>query len=507
MRFLRRKLAVTAALCAACTAQSAVAPPPEAPVLHLPFDGSFEPLAGADLGRPKPFGAPAFVPGRHGEAVSLTGAAHLIVKLPDAVQQGDFTIAFWLKPLWHYADKVPHPILNIPVDPKLRDERGWAPGEFVFSKGWSYAIAPNHVYGTTYSLERHATAAMAMLLEDLGLQYDFIHAEQVARGELEKRGVKALVLAGQRGMTQAAARAVRRFAAQGGAVLADIPPARSDGLRDYDAPPLQDLFAAPGSLRGGPLPNSAADAAQWGSHRQAFDKGATLLFGGHPADYCRRRMTPEGALLRGVVSDFLAAHGVSPAVAVRPLDGAFQPATVVTYHDGNALYVGMQREYAVADPAPRDFEVAAPAEAHVYDVVNGKYLGRTGRPRLRLETARGNLLAFLPYRATAVRLEGLPESCTQGEQLRLRLVLTADGARPHRGVFRLEMTSPDGKRVRPLCRKLRWSAGVAETPVRIAFNDPVGPWAVSVADVATGTATRRRLDVRSRPAAHTGEPR
>lgn len=116
-------------------------------VLHLPFDGTAEPAVGKQLGTPKVVGQPTYVEGKHGQAICLTDGVHLVVPLPPAIKQGEFTIAFWMKPLWHAQDDMPHPILDIPATPESYDQVGWAPRQLLISKGWSETIAPNHFYG------------------------------------------------------------------------------------------------------------------------------------------------------------------------------------------------------------------------------------------------------------------------------------------------------------------------------------------------------------------------
>ena len=155
----------------------------------------------------------------------------------------------------------------------------------------------------------------------------------------------------------------------------------------------------------------------------------------------------------------------------------------------------MQRDYKVADPSPREYEIVGPGQAHVYDVRAGRYLGRSDRVRLRLEAARGAMLAFLPYKVKGIQLSGVRAGVRQGEPVTLRVELLTETGRPGRGVFRIETVAPNGKPVAPLTRKVRWAGGVADIGLRIAFNDPVGRWTVRVKDVATGAAARAQFEV------------
>jgi hypothetical protein len=251
-----------------------------------------------------------------------------------------------------------------------------------------------------------------------------------------------------------------------------------------------------GRMKGGMPPASAEDLRDWNTHEKSVGQGRTLLFGECPSTYRKDQWQPRGQFLRQAVADFLAQCGVHAAAAVQVAAGAFEPLDLVTYHDGDALYAVVQRHYAVSDPAPRDFDIInLSGKAHVYDVRQGKYLGESDRARLTMEAARGGMVVFLPYRAKALEVEGLPQTGQLGVSLHLRLRLLTEGGPPGHGVFRLETLNPAGETVPPLCRKVRWTGGAAEVTLPLAHNDPVGTWTVRVTDVATGVMAERTLTV------------
>jgi hypothetical protein len=243
-------------------------------------------------------------------------------------------------------------------------------------------------------------------------------------------------------------------------------------------------------------PGSAEELKDWNTHEKSVGQGRTLLFGDCPSTYRRDQWNPRGQFLRQAVADFLAKCGVKASASVRVADGAFEPLDLVTYHDGDALYAVVQRHYALPDPAPRDFDIVSHSgPAHVYDVRRGQYLGESDRARLRMEAARGGLVAFLPYQAKSVEVEGLPPTCNQGAPLPLRLRLLTEGGPPGHGVFRLETLNPSGDHAAPLCRKIRWTGGWADITLPLAYNDPVGQWTVRVTDIATGVTAERTFAV------------
>ena len=341
----------------------------------------------------------------------------------------------------------------------------------------------------------HGAMVTANLLEDLGIQHDWIHGDQIATGELTKRKLKVLFLPGQFHMSPEVAKAIRAYVNAGGALVADVLPADADGLKRYKKRPLDDLFVAAKAIKGAMPPTSEDDVKAWPSRVNTVGKGKTLLYGAYPTTYNRDRMRPRGRLMRAAVGHFLTACGVRPAATVNPTDGSFQPRIVVTYHDGDALYVATQREYTVADMSPREFEFAAPAKAHAYDVRAGKYLGHTDRAKLTIEVSRGALVAFLPYRVKSIRLVGLQKAYRAGEAVHITPTLVCEGGSPGHGVFRVEVTGPGGARVRALSSKTRWAGGLAHVVLPIAYNDPAGTWTVRVTDVATGVTAERTVAV------------
>jgi len=112
-------------------------------VLHLPFDGNLKPAVGVVDEPAVATPEATFVEGRHGQAVELKGKSNILLHLPQVVTGGEYTIAFWLKPLWHPADDLPHPVFEVPSAPEGYDKIGWSASQILFSKGWSESISPN----------------------------------------------------------------------------------------------------------------------------------------------------------------------------------------------------------------------------------------------------------------------------------------------------------------------------------------------------------------------------
>ncbi len=335
------------------------------------------------------------------------------------------------------------------------------------------------------SPQYYAMKCFSTLLYDLELPFDYISPEQIQSGILTGREKTALILAGQAVMEPETAKAVKKFIVNGGIVISDCIPAISDGINRYPNPLLNELFAEV-TKTGNCLPENDKDLALWKDKEKKIRKGTTCLLGKCLSDYIENRFKNRGSFLRKGVKDFLASHGINPVFKVVSKNGKFIPVTVVGYNDSGNNYVAMQRDYRTLDQEPRLFKVTGPKKAHVYDTRHGKYMGFAKSVDIELKPAVGAMLAFLNCEVTGIEIEGLPESCPQGECLNLGLRLRTSDSPPAEGVFVVNLTDPNDKEVYALNKQLKYSGGVAEIKLPLAFNDPVGKWTLEVTDVTTG---------------------
>ena len=305
-----------------------------------------------------------------------------------------------------------------------------------------------------------ATKQMYFLLNDAGVQFDYIGAEDVATGALSSNEVKLLVIAGQSIVDKKAADAILRFVAEGGAALGDICPEA-----------LSKLTTEPG-------------------------KGQVKFLGKRLDWYMRGRFGQEGADARAAVQAFTMERKLNPACSLRPVDGVFRPVAKVDYVDGASRCSLILRDYRAKDLSSADFEFSGYGKSHVYDSRAGKYLGQADKAVKSLEPARGALLAYLPCKVTGLRIEGIRTECRFGDELPLRLSLDIEGPAPGIGMFRIDVAGPDGVLVPALCRNVRSLGGVAKVPVRMAFNDQPGQWTVTVRDVATGVVGKATFNLK-----------
>ena len=302
----------------------------------------------------------------------------------------------------------------------------------------------------------------ANLLEDMGLQYDFISTEELTKGVLAGRAYQALILPCAQALSAAEKRTITDFVRSGGLLIADVRP----GVMDEHCKPVTDtkwdkLFGiertamvpkAPtrkgvvdlnGSIRtekireelGGILvdaavvPKGAKALGECGGAPALLvneqGKGLVVLFNfapprnwweidiewygrvGHRED---RRKAALGNVLRAV----LRAGGVEPWFQITGKADRGGPVFLgeaVLYRSGEARYLCLLK-----DPTPPIFnpdeqsdtvEIVLPGKFNVYeyDVPAAKSLGSTATISRTLRAGEAAVYALLPYEVVSVQVD------------------------------------------------------------------------------------------------------
>jgi len=228
-------------------------------------------------------------------------------------------------------------------------------------------------YESVHSRITRVRSSWCRLLEDLGLQYDFVSTQQILDGTLAKRGYKALILPESLAIGDAEAAKITDFARGGSAVIADFLPGvfdehgkrRAVGVLDdffeVHRPPKGTINQPERSLvtgtdeavRGVPaeewLTASKSNMAPMLLHRAARRQAYYLNVS--PIEYARLRLEGKGGELRKAIGDLLAQAGAKPAVRVSIADGPPIGCEVITYHSNGKRYVAIMRnpEYNVSE--------------------------------------------------------------------------------------------------------------------------------------------------------------
>jgi hypothetical protein len=370
------------------------------------------------------------------------------------------------------------------------------------------AIHANTFYKRPITAEKEFHG-ITRLLNDLGLQYDYVSYAQLADGSFAKAGCRLLVLPMTEAMTAQEATAVRAFQAKSGALLADIPPAIEDAHgRPCDKPPLASLFGAQPS--GNELAFTRAEGPEIvpgeGRHATVFTCNGVeppasprvFLANADWARYSALRNSPAGTELRQTYLDILARLGIVPTVRVLTLSG--EPMAHVEacrFLKGDAQFVTlMPEDYNVKEEHTLPVRLRLP-EAHVYDMRQGRYLGKRTDLGLELRTCDPKLFALLPYTVSGIALDAPKLSRTPlGRELRCTGRVSAENAQVgDNHVVRVDLKSPTGEILLPYRQKVWTKAGAFAFRAILPRNAASGTWTLEATDIISGLQTQAWVEV------------
>lgn len=377
-----------------------------------------------------------------------------------------------------------------------------------------------------------ARDAWVKLINDAGLQYDFVAAPQVAEGLLDGGGYKVVVLPHTLALSKAEADALRRFVARGGTLLATRPPGERDELCRLQSPGLlDDLFGfkrsgtkqavepklslkqAYAGLPAGTevrLPAAVSDLATDAATALATAgaqavpallrgaAGRAVLLNVDLSDFESERQfhSPTESQFKTIVAALLADAGVRPKVRITTDSGKPPLIEVVRYELDGVEYLGLLNNDRRALVATVDLG----ARKRVYDVRGGAALGEMDKLTVPFDSAGARLYALaaapLPPPLVTAPATVAREVSADGVQRGGELTLTLSHARGPRQLFRVDLADAAGRARREL-RQTVWVAGEpVRTVVPLSLTDPVGDWTVTVTDVASGQQASAKVAVK-----------
>jgi hypothetical protein len=324
------------------------------------------------------------------------------------------------------------------------------------------------------------------IVEDQGLQYNFVSYGQVEHGELLRRGYKVLVLPRSTALSAAEAAEIRNFVAQGGTLIADGEPGAFDEhSRRLAKPQLADVLDAGAFGRG-----------------KAIRLNATLL------NYHQDRLVGKEGPAHRMLGEHLAAASVKPQFAVTGASG--QPVVGVethTFRNGGVWIVALMTnpQLRVDELGPPEFKsndrfakpiavkLALPGQRFVYDVRAAKAMGRLGGVQLTLDPYEPAILAIAESPVPELEVSA-PGRVKRGDTGTLGVTFArATAAANH--VLHIDVVNPSGQIVRYYSGNVLAPEGRAARLIPIAVNDPVGRWEVRVKDLLSAQTKTSSFEV------------
>jgi hypothetical protein len=313
------------------------------------------------------------------------------------------------------------------------------------------------------------------MIEDLGLQYNFVAYGQIEQGELIKRGYRVLVLPRSSALSAAEAREIKAFADEGGTVIADGRP----GTFDEHSRKLEQPFSI-----------------------------ETKTVEGDTLNYHQNRLIAKEGPVRDALGRLLAAAGVHPEFTVTDETGA-HPTGVEThlFRNGGVTIISLLTnpqlrvdelgppEFKSNDrfAKPRTLKLALPEPMYLYDVRGAKALGKQKDVTLTLAPYEPAIFAASPAPFADLEVSA-PGRAHPGENVPIGIRFARRSpAATH--VFHLDVIDPAGATVDYYSGNLIASEGRAAKLLPLAFNDARGHWTLRVKDLMSGQTKAATIDV------------
>ena len=397
--------------------------------------------------------------------------------------------------------------------------------------------------------------AWVNILEDCGYQYNFVATPQIEEGELSK--YRVLILPYSIDLSDKEAEEIRKFAKNGGTVIADfqtgvmnLPPDAPGVIDDvfgierrnthhrrfftchefkrakdfdlFDTPDSgaefqldgfsfaeEGIRIAPGSRAAYYHDFSPALSAIIASN---FGTGKGIYLNTCMADYAAVRKN-GGHDMRSLIKSIMTYAGVQrfctlsdPATGA-PIEAGHE---TVYYSAAGAKFVAILRDMEETRAMSHDglivggsadtgenveqLRIHIAEKAHIYDMRTGQYLGETDVVDTTLNAGDAKLLAILPEKLDSVKCT-VPAKVKRGDRFTIDIATAnVGGTTPEFSVFAVEVTAPCGTRAWEKCENVT-GKGKAALIRKMFYNAQPGIWKVRARDVATGTEATAEFTV------------
>ena len=332
------------------------------------------------------------------------------------------------------------------------------------------------------------------LIEDEGLQYNFVSYGQVEDGELVKRPYKVLILPRSSSLSASEAESIHDFTARGGTLIADGRPGVFDEHgRRLAKGQLDELF-------------DISDAGPYTTH--SYGAGKAIYLNRAVLDYHQLRLVRKETAIHEMFAGILRQAGVRPEIAVT--DSAGKPPVGVevhTFHNGGVTILALMSnpDLRVDELGPPNFRsnerfakpapvhVALPFDAYVYDMRARAALGRKRDIDITVQPYEPVILSICPAALPRIRVTAAARAARGTD---LRITIASEGSSvASRHAMHVDIIDPSGNAVEYYSGNLIASRGNAGRLVPLAMNDPAGRWTIKVHDLLSGQEVSGSFEV------------
>ncbi len=331
------------------------------------------------------------------------------------------------------------------------------------------------------------------LIEDEGLQPNFVSYDQVEQGNLLKGGYHVLVLPESSSLSKVEATAIREFVAQGGVAIADgVPGTYDEHSRKLPASPLADLFSGPNTEKINVHP---------------YGRGKAILLNVDIISYLQNRLDGKEGDVHQLIEQLLRSNDVRPEFSVEDAKGhSMVGIDAHVYANGGVRIIALQSnpQLRVNELGPADFrsnerftkpttvQLHLPNAMYLYDTMASKELGFKKEITLTVGPYDPTILVASDTPLPQMQVSA-PEQAQRGTIA--NIAIHAAGSQADLDIFHVEMVDPKGNRHVFYSGNViaRQGAGVKSIP--FAVNDTPGKWTIAVRDVMSGQSVQQTVNL------------
>ncbi len=310
------------------------------------------------------------------------------------------------------------------------------------------------IKGSPYRDYFYSREAVHSMLEELLFQYDFVAPEQIAEGNLDS--YKTLILPHIEAMSDGTVEKINDFIKRGGTVITDIIPAEYDEM-------------------GTPRKESPFRNMN-GRNFLSFDN----IF------------NDKDGSQREKMSALLKEMGVQPILRCNDVVSTYGR-EAMRFVKGDMNIYAITRDYRRSvDNKQQEF--IFPEKRHLYDLLEGTYLGETDRVSCAIPNAGTKVYGQYPYKVIGLNIE-CPSRVHGGKDLAADIEIKTSTEKAGHHVFHLEVLPPEGEARWFMKRNVAAPEGKIHFRFRMAENDPLGMWTLRVTDIMSGKVVEKRFNL------------
>ena len=374
---------------------------------------------------------------------------------------------------------------------------------------------------TTWFSYLQSRSAFGGLFNELWHYPNLVAHQQIKEGILREGKIKYLILPSILSVSQREREELKAFVENGGIIIADILPGLFDGrgkmVKEND---LEQLFGVKRkvwpssvetgiSLAGKDLPlrlpeeyilTTAKSLAFSPEGRPVFilhsyGKGKTLLLNILLCSYRDIREEEQKLSFAQFFQAQLTSLGLTPLFTVT--EQKEEGETPFFAGAGRFFSSGENRYLFILPNREGEVKIDLPEGGHLFDLLQGKYLGEGSQIKQSLKRTQPTLISILPYRVTDIQIKG-PTVVKLGEEVKGNVSIITEGGEAGLHVLRMDVYNPEGERVSYLSANLVCQKGKGAFSFPLALNEPLGDWLIKVRDVATGVQREWKFEVKKR---------